>query len=54
MVQFWSKGLTTPTTIPGVQAHVASDWKLLMWHVAQRTSDLMGASPQPGPLSQAS
>ncbi|KAL3150998.1 hypothetical protein ABBQ38_012871 [Trebouxia sp. C0009 RCD-2024] len=47
MVQLWSKGMPTPSSTPGVQVHVASDWTLLMWHVAQRISNLMGTLPQP-------
>ena len=44
MVQFWSKSPPTPAFPPEAQAHVAADWTLLMWHVAQHISDYVGAS----------
>ena len=44
MVQFWSKSPPTPAFPPEAPAHVAADWTLLMWHVAQHISDYVGAS----------
>ena len=45
-VQFWSKCPPNPSFPSDAQAHVAADWTLLMWHVAQHISDCIGASPQ--------
>ena len=46
MVQFWSKLPPKPSFHSDAQAHVAADWTLLMWHVAQLISDCNDASPK--------
>ena len=44
MVQFWSKRLPNPSFESEPEAHIAADWTLLMWHVAQQISDCVSTS----------